>query len=265
MPGSVADFALAGLALVAGLFVLLAIVDATAIEMAKARAGADPAAQAPHRPIPRRRLGAAIVALVLVLGAGAFGVSALGSDPLRAAGPATGAGPLYLGTEPATYGGHDLVDFAAVPGAEISYGFALENDGPFPLTVTTLLDPTSGTTAWDSDAIFQSGRLTLAGQTGSTRFEIAAHGFVAVTLTLHLRLCSTWPAAATLAPGQTPSAWAALDTGRGVTSSWPAMPIRYEMLGLVHDAQVGLPAQLGLVEQDRGGCPTSGSDTTTYP
>jgi hypothetical protein len=268
MPGFLMNSIVVGVAVAAALVVGLVLLEGSARPLPERGAPAQALDLVVSRPRSRRRLavGLAAVAVTVVALAGIVFVGS--SDPLRAAGPATGSGPLYLGTVPATHGGLDNVDFAAVSGGEIQMEFSLVNTGAFPLTITGMNEPINGSPMWEMDGYFASGSVVPAGQAsdGTThRFEIQPHVSVPVVAILHLRKCTPSTPAAP-APGQTPSAWAAVAAEAGGFTSFGSLTIVYEMLGLTHTTTLVLPANLVMIDANSVLCPGDGSaPPTNYP
>jgi hypothetical protein len=218
-----------------------------------------PREAATSKPRPRRGLVASwicVLLLVLALGGCVF-VNTY--EPLRAEGPAVGSGPLYLGTVPATFGGVDNVEFAAVSGGEMRMEFSLANTGDWPLTVVGLDNPItmygSAGPQWEG-TIFHSGSLVPVGQAldgSSGRFDIPAHASARVNAGLVFGCIGLTPTP-TLAPGRSPSAAAALAAeGYGV-SSIDSLPIEFQLLGLQHRSVVKLPASVAWIAVDESGC-----------
>jgi hypothetical protein len=246
-----------------GLLLVLRFVDEWAISrQARRHTTAAPRPAAPRR-LPWRRSLATAAVVALIAGGFAWLQHAGYLDPLRAEGPASGSGALYLGTEPATFGGRDNVDFAEVPGGFIEYTFSLRNVSDTTVTVTAIGDPVNGHGTW-MDGLFDAGGLTPAGHGVDPTFSpftIDPGNATRVTLTLRLRYCATWLPAPTLAPGTSPSAWAAL----AVESSAGGGTVLIERLSVMYDegpfggtASLDLPAGLALVERDGSGCPIGG-------
>jgi hypothetical protein len=265
MPDFVVDSILVAMAIAVAIAIGLVLLDRFATDFYVRSA----LPETPHQGVPRRgggrRLAVGVAVLVVVVLAGAgIAVARVTSDPLRAAGPATGSGALYLGTAPATYGGTDDVVFSAAPGGDIRLEFSLENTAEFPLTITGLNEPLNGSPIWQEDGYFESGSLVPAGQ-GSDgafrRFEIQAHASVRVVARLHLRQCVASAPGPTLAPGQSPSAWAAVAAQGGGFTSFANLTIAYEMLGLTRTSAVALPASLVLINANSVICNATGSPT----
>jgi hypothetical protein len=217
-----------------------------------------PREAATSKPRPRRGLIASwicVLLLALALGGCVF-VNTY--EPLRAEGPAVGSGPLYLGTVPATFGGVDNVEFAAVSGGEIQMEFGLLNTGDFPLTIVGV-DPVNGGSSWDG-TIFHSGSLVPAGNTeASGRLEIPPHASRRVVASLVFRCVGLTPTP-TLAPGRSPSAQAAIAAeGYGV-SSIDSLPIEFQFLGFQHRGVVMLPADIAWVAVDESGSGCGGPE-----
>jgi hypothetical protein len=212
-----------------------------------------------HRSGRRRRLIILTIVVVVAVVWQGFSLASGGYDPLRAAGPAIGSGPLYVGTQPATYGGVDETVFAAVPGGEIQMEFSLVNSGEFPMTVTGF-DYSSGGLA--PLGYVESGLLMPAdqasggsGRGAQGRIEIQAHASVRVVATLRLKQCPEWLPTPTLAPGQSPSAVNAMAaTSAFQAGGLPTLPVIYDMLGFRHVSNVALPAYLTLAVLDQAGC-----------
>jgi hypothetical protein len=215
---------------------------------------------APRQPWPRRGLVAAascVLLLVLAVGGCVF-VNTYG--PLRAEGPAVGSGPLYLGTVPATFGGVDDVEFAAVSGGEMRLEFSLANTGDWPVTVVGL-DPVNGGSSWDG-TIFHSGSLIPVGQVrdgSSGRFDIPAHASARVNASLVFGCIGLTPTP-TLAPGKSPSAQVAMAAEGYTRSSIDNLPIEFQFLGLQHRSIVKLPASIAWVAVDMSGSGCGGSE-----
>lgn len=202
----------------------------------------------------RRRLLLLTIVIVAVVVWQGFSLASGGYDPLRAAGPAIGSGPLYVGTEPATYGGVDEVVFAAVPGGGIQMEFSLVNSGEFPMTVTGFDD--SG--GLGPVGYVESAVLVPVGQSGaraSRLFTVEAHASVRVVAMLTLKNCAEWLPTPTLAPGQSPSvAHALAATATFQVGGWSTLPVVYDMLGFRHVSTVVLPAYLTIATLDQAGC-----------
>jgi hypothetical protein len=194
------------------------------------------------------------IVIVAVVAWQGFSLVSGGYDPLRAVGPAVGSGPLYVGTEPATYGGVDEVVFAAVPGGEIRMEFGLLNSGEFPMTVTGF-DPSG---SLEHIGYIESAVLAPVGQAGGgapSRIEIEPHASVRVVAELRLKQCPQWVPTPTLAPGQFPSAANAMAlTSAFQTGGWGTLPIVYDMLGFRHVSNVVLPPNLSIALLDQAGC-----------
>ncbi len=269
MPGFLMNSIAVGVAVAAALVIGLVLVEDSARPLPESGAPAQALDLVVIKPRSRRSLaaGLAVVAVTVVALAGIVFVGSY--DPLRAAGPATGSGSLYLGTAPATYGGTDNVVFAAAPGGDIQMEFRLVNTGEFPLTITGMNEPINGSPMWEMDGYFASGSVAPAGQASdgtAHRFEIQAQGSVQVVATLHLRKCVPSTPGPTPVPGQTPSAWAAVAAeGRGFVS-FATLTIVYQMLGLTHASVVALPASLVLTDANSAICFADGSaPPTNYP
>jgi hypothetical protein len=202
----------------------------------------------------RRRLLLLTIVIVAVVVWQGFSLASGGYDPLRAAGPAIGSGPLFVGTAPATYGGVDEVVFAAVPGGEVQMEFSLVNSGEFPMTVLGF-DESGGLARF---GYVESAVLTPAGQSearASRLFIIEAHASVRVVATLTLKKCPEWIPTPTLAPGQSPSALRALAVSSAFMPNPRAtLPVVYDMLGFRHVSNVVLPAHLTIAVLDQAGC-----------
>jgi hypothetical protein len=215
---------------------------------------------------PRRRLRRGLVAswicvlLVALAAAGCVYVNIY--EPLRAEGPAIGSGPLYLGTVPATFGGVDSVEFAAVSGGEMRMEFSLDNTGDWPLTIVGM-DPWNGGSSWNG-TIYHSGSLVPAGNTqASSRLEIPPHASARVVASIVFGCIGLTPTP-TLAPGKSPSAQAAMAAeGYGVASI-DSLPIEFQFLGLQHRSVVKLPASIAWVAIDMSGAGCGGSQNP-YP
>jgi len=212
-----------------------------------------------RKPRSRRRVAAETVG-ILLLAVGVAGCVFVNTyEPLQANGPAVGLGPLYLGTVPATFGGHDSVDFVAASGGEMRVEFSLVNTGDFPLSVVGLDNPItaySPAPSWEG-TIFQSGTLypatNASGVTTFHRFEIAGHASVSVVVSLIFACIGLTPTP-TPAPGKTPSALAALAAqGYGIESI-DQLPIDYQVLGFPRHSLVALPADIGFAAIDMSGC-----------
>jgi hypothetical protein len=212
-----------------------------------------------HSPVGRRsgRLRRSIVLTIVIVAVVAwqgFSLVSGGYDPLRAVGPAVGSGPLYVGTEPATYGGVDEVVFAAVPGGEIRMEFGLLNSGEFPMTVTGF-DPSG---SLEHIGYIESAVLAPVGKAGGgapSRVEIEPHASVRVVAELRLKQCPEWVPTPTLAPGQSPSAANAMAlTSAFQTGGWGTLPVVYDMLGFRHVSDVVLPPNLSIALLDQAGC-----------
>ena len=253
------DFVAISLAIAVALMVGLLILDVVAhdrVVLSEQAMVPSPVARPSRK---RRRLFVlVIVAAVAVVGEG-VSLASGGYDPLRAAGPAIGSGPLFVGTAPATYGGVDEVVFTAVPGREIRMEFSLVNSGEFPMTVSGF-DNSSGGLA--SFGYVESGLLMPAGQASGGsgrgaqgRIEIQAHASVRIVAQLRLKNCAEWLPTPTLAPGQSPSAVNAMAaTSAFITGGWGTLPVIYDMLGFRHVSNVALPAYLTLAVLDQAGC-----------
>jgi hypothetical protein len=267
MPDFVVDSILAGVAILIAVAIVLVFFDVAALPVPEQMAPVVPPRAGLSRAAKLRRL-VAVVAVVAVVAALIAGIRLVDGDPLRAAGPATGSGSLYLGTAPATYGGTDNIVFAAAPGGEIQMEFSLVNTGAFPLTITGMNEPINGSPMWEMDGYFASGSVVPAGQAsdGTThRFEIQPHVSVPVVAILHLRKCTPSTPAAP-APGQTPSAWAAVAAEAGGFTSFGSLTIVYEMLGLTYTTTLVLPANLVMIDANSVLCPGDGSaPPTNYP
>jgi hypothetical protein len=202
----------------------------------------------------RRRLLLLTIVIVAVVVWQGFSLASGGYDPLRAAGPAIGSGPLYVGTEPATYGGVDEVVFAAVPGGGIQMEFSLVNSGEFPITVVGF-DESGGLASF---GYIESAVLVPAGQSGaraSRLFTVEAHASVRVVAMLTLKNCAEWLPTPTLAPGQAPSALNAMAaTAAFQAGGRSTLPVVYDMLGFRHVSTVVLPAYLTIATLDQAGC-----------
>jgi hypothetical protein len=256
-----------------GLLLVLRLVDDWAVSR-RARRPADDALRpvAPRRR-NRRRLLSGAVAVALIVGGLAWLRGGGYLDPLRAEGPVSGSGALYLGTVPATFGGRDSVDFAEVPGGYVEYGFTLRNDSDSAVTVTAIGDPVNGQRTW-ADGLFDTGGLLPLGQaagSGFPAFDIGPRSAVRVTLALHLRYCTTWLATPTLAPSTSPSAWAALAVKSALGGGTGGGSLTFEKVYVVYSeglaggtASLELPAGLELVERDGAGCPI-GNETPAAP
>ena len=249
------------------LVVLLVMVDdLAATRRGRALAGAT------GRPRGRRWRWPVTAGLIVILVAGGFAWFEQGgyTDPLHSAGPASGGGALYLGTEPATFGGQDNVDFAAVAGGTIQYTFALRNDSDAVVTITGIGDPVNGGEPW-TNGLWDRGGLAPANlSVGSSfpGFDIGPRNSLAVTLALHLRYCSAWLPTPTLAPGTTPSAWAALavQSSAGGGSLWISRVfVEFRQGPFSRTAELPLPAGLVLVERDGSGCPVEAPSPSVAP
>lgn len=219
-----------------------------------------PREAATSKPRPRRGLvDAWICVLLFVLALGGC-VFVNTYEPLRAEGPAVGSGPLYLGTVPATFGGVDNVEFAAVSGGELRMEFSLLNTGDFPLTIVGV-DTWNGGSSWDG-TIYHSGSLVPADNLhgpASGSFEIASHTSVRVVASLVFGCIGPTPTP-TLAQGKSPSAQAAIAAeGYGV-SSIDNLPIEFQFLGLQHRSIGKLPASIAWVAVDMSGSGCGSSD-----
>jgi hypothetical protein len=230
----------------------------------------DPAVEAaPRKPLPRRGLvAAASCVLLLALAVGGC-VYANAYEPLRAEGPAVGSGALYLGTAPATYGGNAALVFAEAAEGVITFQFTLANTGEFPLTVTGMNEPLNGSPMWEMDGYFQSGFIRPAGAPGPGtpgRFEIGAHSSVHVEVGLRFRPCGSSTPSAALAPGRSPSSWAAVGAVGGRLSFFN-LAVVYQTLGLTKVARVVLPSVLEMVDNSSINCPNlnGGPPPTSTP
>ena len=256
MPDSLIQPVLAGSAAAAALFVGFILLEASVRPFPPLATAEGAAVDVRARqPLSRRRLFAIAAALVLLAAAASGCVFLNTYDPLRATGPATGSGPLYLGTIPATYAGVDSVEFAAVSGGEMLMDFSLTNSGDLPLTIVGVANPITNTRDWQG-TMFQSGRLSVAGlaQDGTAgRFEIAAHAAVPVRLTLRCACLEGQPTP-TLAPGHSPSAAVALAAAGYGAMSIASLPVDYEVLGFQHSSKVALPADLAMIAISRVPC-----------
>ncbi len=265
MPDFVVDSILAGAAIFVAVAAALAFFDVAALPVPEQMPPLVPAWATLSRASRLRRVVAVIV-VVAVVAALIAAFRVVDGDPLRATGPAAGSGSLYIGTAPATYGGSDNVVFAPDPGGDIQMEFDLENTGEFPLTITGMNEPMNGSPTWEDDGYFDSGSLLAAGQTSDGtfhRFEIGAHASVRVVAHLHLRQCVASAPGPTLAPGQSPSAWAAVAAEGLGFASFDSLTITYEMLGLAHTSAVALPASLVLADPNSAICPLTGGSTST--
>jgi hypothetical protein len=245
MPGLAATSIEYGLGMAIVLTLVLLVVDGVAVmprRSGEADEGPPRSAARQSRTSGSRRLIVAVAAVASIVGIGLWFGSGL-YQPLRAFGPATGSGSAYVGTEPATFGGLDDVDFASGAGAEIRFGFTLENSGDLPVTVTGLADP-----PW--------GVLAPIGQSGATahRFQLDPHSRVGVLLVVPS--CSSGPAAPTLAPGIVPTPLTALAARRkaGAIGWFATITLSYEILGLGHAATLQLPANVGMLGSGGGLC-----------
>jgi hypothetical protein len=219
----------------------------------------DPSVEtAPRKPWPRRGLVAAagcVLLLALAVG-GCVYVNAY--EPLRAEGPAVGSGPLYLGTVPATFGGVDSVEFAAVSGGEMRMEFGLANTGDWPVTVVGMDNPIS-TSSWvgpqGEGTIFHSGSLVPIGesQDASGRFDIPSHASARVVASIVFGCIGRTPTP-TLGPGKSPSAQTAMAARGFMTQSIDRLPIEFQFLGGQHQSIITLPANVAWVAVDMSGC-----------
>jgi hypothetical protein len=249
MPGVV--FACLGAAVVlAGVVLLFDIIANDRVVLAEQAMVPPPVVR---RSGKRRRLLLLTIVIVAVVVWQGFSLASGGYDPLRAAGPAIGSGPLYVGTEPATYGGVDEVVFAAVPGGQVQMEFSLVNSGEFPMTVSGF---DSGGRA--QFAYVESAVLTPAGQSearASRLFVIEAHASVRVVAHVHLKQCPEWIPTPTLPLGDSPSAMSAIAaTSAFIPNPWATLPVVYDMLGFRHVSNVVLPAFLTIALLDQAGC-----------
>jgi hypothetical protein len=251
MPDSFLNPIELGLAVAAVLLVGFVMIEGMAAPGPALEPPGEAVASKPHSHRGRVAIAGGIVLLVLALGGCVF-VNTY--EPLRAEGPAVGSGPLYLGTVPATFGGVDNVEFAAVSGGEMRMEFSLANTGDWPVTVVGL-DPVNGGSSWDG-TIFHSGSLIPVGQVrdgSSGRFDIPAHASARVNASLVFGCIGLTPTP-TLAPGKSPSAQVAM-AAEGYTRSWiDSLPIEVQFLGLQHRSIVKLPASIAYVAIDMSGC-----------
>jgi hypothetical protein len=251
MPDSFLNPIELGLAVAAVLLVGFVMIEGMAAPGPALEPPGEAVASKPHSHRGRVAIAGGIVLLVLALGGCVF-VNTY--EPLRAEGPAVGSGPLYLGTVPATFGGVDNVEFAAVSGGEMRMEFSLANTGDWPVTVVGL-DPVNGGSSWDG-TIFHSGSLIPVGQVwdgSSGRFDIPAHASARGNASLVFGCIGLTPTP-TLAPGKSPSAQVAM-AAEGYTRSWiDSLPIEVQFLGLQHRSIVKLPASIAYVAIDMSGC-----------
>jgi hypothetical protein len=267
MPEFAVDSILAGL----GVFVVVAfgLVMLDAIALALGERGAR--GEAPHpslsHAVKLRRLAVVAIVMAVIAAAGA-GLQVIGGNPLRAAGPPSGSGSLYLGTAPTVFGGIDDIVFQTVAGGDIQMDFSLVNTGEFPVTITGMNEPLNGSPMWEIDGYFASGSVVPEGQPNdgiTHRFEIQPHSAVPVVAHLRVRKC-TPTASASPAPEQTPSAWAAVAAEAGGFVSLGSLSIVYEMLGQTRTTTLVLPANLVLIDANSVLCPgDGGAPPTNYP
>ena len=253
MPDSFLNPIELGLAVAAVLLVGFVMIEGMAAPGPALEPPGEAVASKPHSHRGRVAIAGGIVLVLLVLALGGC-VFVNTYDPLRAEGPAVGSGPLYLGTVPATFGGVDNVEFAAVSGGEMRMEFSLANTGDWPVTVVGL-DPVNGGSSWDG-TIFHSGSLIPVGQVwdgSSGRFDIPAHASARGNASLVFGCIGLTPTP-TLAPGKSPSAQVAM-AAEGYTRSWiDSLPIEVQFLGLQHRSIVKLPASIAYVAIDMSGC-----------
>ncbi len=258
MPGFLFDMLGPWLAIFIATGAIILAIDVVGLDRARAHSKPSQAVPGVRRSwrLHWRWLLAGVVCMLLI-GVAGIGLNTVGSDPLVARGPATGAGPLYLGTAPATYGGKDAVTFAAVPGGMISVEFTLANTGDFAVKLAELRDPITGGVEWD-DALFETGGLSPAGQVGGVSvqpFEIPPHSSVPVELSLVLRSCPEWSPTPTLPPDRSPSPEAAVAlTGATGWTQLENISFGYEKLGFGQVSTLELPATIDLAMADRSGC-----------
>jgi hypothetical protein len=266
MPDSFLNPIELGLAVAAVLLVGFVLLEG----MATPRPAVEPPreAQAP-KPRLRRGLVASWICVLLIALAVGGCVFINAYEPLRAEGPAVGTGALYLGTAPATYGGNAALVFAEAAEGVITFQFTLTNTGEFPLTVTGMNEPLNGSPMWEMDGYFQSGFIKPAGAPGPgtpARFEIGAHSSVHVEVGLRFRPCGSSTPSATLAPGRSPSSWAAVGAVGGRLSFFN-LAVVYQTLGLTKVARVVLPSVLEMVDNSSINCPNlnGGPPPTSTP
>ncbi len=264
MPDSLLQPAILAVVVAVALYIGLVFLEGYALPMPVVERPPEAPPEVHERKPRSRRRAAAVTAGILLLAVGAAGCVFVNTyEPLQAKGPAVGLGPLYMGTVPATFGGHDSVDFVAVSGGEMRVEFSLVNTGDFPLSVVGLDNPItaySPAPSWEG-TIFQSGTLYPATNASAAttfhRFEIAGHASVTVVVSLVFACVGLTPTP-TLAPGKTPSALAAMAAeGYGIESI-DQLPIDYQVLGFPRHSLVALPANIGFAALDMSGC--GGSD-----
>ena len=175
-------------------------------------------------------------------------------SPLQGFGPATGGGPIYVGTDSV-----GQVRYAMLSNGVVEYTFNLGNTGDSPVTITGL-DGQSLPELEAGSAIFPAN--AAAPHSGDTvlttaPFTIQDHSSLTVTLVARLSTCSALGSVPTLQPGMSPSASMADKLWADFRNELPigSLRIRYAGPGGGTDvADIVLPAPLDLVGNDPTAC-----------
>jgi hypothetical protein len=174
--------------------------------------------------------------------------------PLQAFGPATGGGPLYVGTDSS-----GEVRYAMISNGVAEYTFNLENTSESAITITGLAERGAMDLA-ASGGLFPAG--VVASHVGdavmsTAPFAIEAHSSLTVTLIVRLVTCSAFGNVPTLGPGISPSASMAAQLWMNFRNEFGTSSLRITYQGpggKASSAPIGLPAGLDLVGNDATAC-----------